>query len=44
MSPVPTFSNPALYSRLRTAGSVVPGCLATVVVSLSAVSYFLPNS
>ena len=44
MTPFPTFYNPALYARLRTAGGILLGCVATIVVSLSALNYLLPDS
>lgn len=44
MSPFPTFYNPALYARLRTAGGIALACLATIVVSLSALSWLTPDT
>ncbi len=44
MSPFPTFYNPRLYARLRTAGVIMLGCIATIVVSLSALNFLLPEA
>lgn len=44
MAPFPTFYNPALYARLRTAGSIMLGCVATIVMVFSAMNFLLPNA
>lgn len=44
VSSFPTFYNPSLYERLRTAGGIVLGCVATIVVTLSALSWLTPDT